>query len=527
VSHGFKALARERRLLTGVVPLGPRAIALAFDGRPRAFIWVFLEPKRATLALADHLPIAPDPRGSPYGGLERPLRGLQVLDIRAAAGEGGSVLFSLAAPGDDAEAGATAPTETHRLTFAAEGPRIALVLRLVEEDRVLFALDRKEEAAASAASVEPAAAGEVATWVAPAIANAPVSAEPVTPAKPARPAAIHLVDADDEPAREALRARIERAFQDDFRHYVERLLRGAERVLTRRVEALEGDKKAAEDRLLDRRRGEILLTYYKEIPRGASRVELPDPYADSPGSRVRLVLDPSLSPQDNAARLFQKAKKGERGLALVERRLADTRNSLTVCTELRRAVQDQPPKEALASLDAFFRKAALNFSARGERQKNRSSRPSSAPPRAERPEHRSPGAHRSIRPRTFVTSDGWTVWVGRNNTENDLITHRLSQPHDFWFHVVGAPGSHVILRRPTRTAVPKPRTLEEAASIAAYFSKARKLSRVPVMFTERKFVSKPRRSKPGLALATREREIVVRPALPKGGESGNDREVSS
>jgi predicted ribosome quality control (RQC) complex YloA/Tae2 family protein len=520
VSHGFKTLALEGRLLTGVVPLGPRAIALAFDGRPRAFIWILLEPKRATLALADHLPIAPDPRGSPYGGLERPLRGLRVLDIHASAGEEGNVLLSLAAPGDDAEAGAPTPKETHRLTFAAEGPRIALVLRLVEEDRVLFALDRKEEAAAS---VEAAASAALA------IADAPISPEPAIPAKPARPAAIHLVDADDEPAREALRARIEHAFQDDFRHYVERLLRGAERVLTRRVEALEGDKKAAEDRLLDRRRGEILLTYYKEIPRGASRVELPDPYADSPGSRVRLVLDPSLSPQDNAARLFQKAKKGERGLALVERRLADTRNSLTVCTELRRAVQDQPPKEALASLDAFFRKAALNFSARGERQKNRSSRSSSAPPRAERPEHRSPGAHRSIRPRTFVTSDGWTVWVGRNNTENDLITHRLSQPHDFWFHVVGAPGSHVILRRPTRTAVPKPRTLEEAASIAAYFSKARKLSRVPVMFTERKFVSKPRRSKPGLALATREREIVVRPALPKGGESGNDhdREVSS
>jgi predicted ribosome quality control (RQC) complex YloA/Tae2 family protein len=188
-----------------------------------------------------------------------------------------------------------------------------------------------------------------------------------------------------------------------------------------------------------------------------------------------------------------------------------------------------PPKEALAALDAYFKSAALDLSARGEHRKNRSSRPSSAPPRAERPEHRSPGAHHSIRPRTFVTSDGWTVWVGRNNTENDLITHRLSQPHDLWFHVVGAPGSHVILRRPTRTAVPKPRTLEEAASIAAYFSKARKLSRVPVMFTERKFVSKPRRSKPGLALATREREIVVRPGLPKGGESGSehDREVQS
>ena len=113
-------------------------------------------------------------------------------------------------------------------------------------------------------------------------------------------------------------------------------------------------------------------------------------------------------------------------------------------------------------------------------------------------------------------------------TENDLITHRLSQPHDFWFHVVGVPGSHVILRRPTRTAVPSPRTLEEAASIAAYFSKARKLTRVPVIYTERKFVSKPRRAKPGQALATRERELLVRPRKPEGKTgTDSDRGVSS
>jgi len=136
-----------------------------------------------------------------------------------------------------------------------------------------------------------------------------------------------------------------------------------------------------------------------------------------------------------------------------------------------------------------------------------------------------------IRPRTFFTSDGWEVWVGRSTAENDLITHRLSNPHDFWLHVVGVPGSHVILRRPSRTAIPKPRTLEEAASIAAYYSKARKLARVPVIYTERKFVSKPRRGKPGQAICTRERELLVRPKLPPGGSGPNDtdgeREVSS
>jgi predicted ribosome quality control (RQC) complex YloA/Tae2 family protein len=86
----------------------------------------------------------------------------------------------------------------------------------------------------------------------------------------------------------------------------------------------------------------------------------------------------------------------------------------------------------------------------------------------------------------------------------------------------------VILRRPARSALPKPRTLEEAASIAAYFSKAKKQSRVPVIYTERKFVSKPRRGKPGQAICTRERELLVRPRLPEADAGqGNEREVSS
>jgi len=93
---------------------------------------------------------------------------------------------------------------------------------------------------------------------------------------------------------------------------------------------------------------------------------------------------------------------------------------------------------------------------------------------------------------------------------------------------VGVPGSHVILRRPTRNAVPKPRTIREAAEIAAYFSKARKQPRVPVIYTERKFVSKPRRAKPGLAICTRERELDVRPRRPgtHAGKDEQDHEVS-
>ena len=198
-------------------------------------------------------------------------------------------------------------------------------------------------------------------------------------------------------------------------------------------------------------------------------------------------------------------------------RLTETRQRLSELAELRRESLLVGPREALVRIARFLEHAEIEKSARGDKREAHLGRQAVAAPRAGRPGRGTPGAHKSLRPRTYVTSDGWDVWVGRSNTENDLITHRMSNPHDFWFHVVGAPGSHVILRRPTRNSKPKPKTLVEAAQIAAFFSKARKQTRVPVIYTERKFVSKPRNGKPGQALCTREREIMVRPVDPSTG----------
>jgi len=379
------------------------------------------------------------------------------------------------------------------------GRRVNLILRSLPEGTVLWALHREE--------------------------SEPDSRPPAG----FHPPQIRI--AEDEPAVQSLRERIAASFREDFEREAIRSLDHAERFLARRVEALEGDLRRSRERLVDRRRAEILLAHLKEVPRGASRVGLPDPYADSPGSRIEIELDPSLTPHENAARLFRGAKRGERGEERIVSRLAATRTASEKLAALRLHLFEHPPKEALELLGAFLRETGIEVpSARGDQREIRLGRQASMVPRAGRPGRRPSGAHHSIGPRTFATSDGWEVWVGRNNTQNDQITHRLSNPHDYWFHVVGVPGSHVILRRPSRNAIPKPRTLEEAASIAAFFSKARKLTRVPVIYTERKFVSRPRRGKPGQALCSRERELLVRPKLPEGGsgmDPGDGREVSS
>lgn len=483
------------RRVSGIVALGPRSMALGLEAKPRDYLWIHLERKEARVALAPELPIPPDPRGSPFGALERPIRGSVV--VAAEEGERGAAALGLAP-----EPGAT---PTYELALEASGTKANLVLRAVAEGAVLWALHREEAGGATEAGTPPG----------------PLPGSPAAPPRTFHPPRITI--AEDEPAREALGEAIGRDFRADFDRHVHHALHAAERTLTRRVEGLLADRERTRDRLLDRLRAEALLARYAEIPRGASRVELPNPYADSPGAVLEIELDPALSPQENAARLFRRAKRGERGEEMIEERLARSRKSLMTLSELRRVLTSRPPKEALSELSGFLDGADLPYlSARGDQRRDRPNRRPAAAPRAGRPGHRSPGARESIRPRTFVSSDGWEIWVGRSNTENDLITHRLSNPHDLWFHVVGVPGSHVILRRPSRNAIPKHRTLEEAASVAAYYSKARKLTRVPVIFTERKFVSKPRRGKPGQAICTRERELLVRPKLPEGGSGATD-----
>jgi predicted ribosome quality control (RQC) complex YloA/Tae2 family protein len=455
------------------VPLTSHTLALSFVGAPRVFLWIHLERKTAWYALASDLPIDPDPRGSRFLPIETPLRGAVVAEERTREAGGLDLRF---------ETGAE-EVRAYRLTLDAEGPRVNLTFTLEPEGTVLWAFHREGKSEAG-------------------------------PERPQgyRPPMIR--DATPPEAREELRKRIEAAFLEEFGTEMERRLKKAERTLTRRAEGAEEDARRAADMKLDRRRAEILLANFGKISRGASRVGLPDPFADSPRATVEIDLDPSLTPDENAARLFQRARKGERGERRALARLTETRQRLSDLVELRRESLQLRPKEALHEISRFLENAEIEKSARGDVRETHLGRQAVAAPRAGRPGRGAPGAHKSLRPRTYVTSEGWEVWVGRSNTENDLITHRMSNPHDFWFHVVGAPGSHVILRRPTRNSKPKPATLVEAAQIAAFFSKARKQTRVPVIYTERKFVSKPRKGKPGQALCTREREIIVRPLNP-------------
>jgi predicted ribosome quality control (RQC) complex YloA/Tae2 family protein len=121
-----------------------------------------------------------------------------------------------------------------------------------------------------------------------------------------------------------------------------------------------------------------------------------------------------------------------------------------------------------------------------------------------KPEKKIPGTRR------YLSSDGFEILVGRAARDNDHLTFKVARPNDLWLHAADYGGSHVVVRNSTRKEIPH-RTIIEAAQLAAQFSQARKDPKVDVHYTQRKFLSKPKGSAPGLVRLSRFKNITVEP----------------
>lgn len=126
-------------------------------------------------------------------------------------------------------------------------------------------------------------------------------------------------------------------------------------------------------------------------------------------------------------------------------------------------------------------------------------------------------ADRRGAPRLFEyeLGDGWVVLAGRTEADNDRLSLKLARPDDWWFHVRGMPGSHVVLRA-REEVEPDKAILKQAAAIAAYHSKARRGGTVAVSCTRARFVTKPRGAETGTVQIRKETVLKVRPAIPEG-----------
>jgi len=252
---------------------------------------------------------------------------------------------------------------------------------------------------------------------------------------------------------------------------------------------------------------EVLAAHQGEVRRGQRRAVLP---AFDGEDEVTIELDPKLDAAGNVEALFRKARRLARGhddlasqRAILEAEIANADGGLA-------ALETRPSLTALRALALEHAPALLD--PRGPRG---STGAAPGPGAADRPSSLPEG----FSPRRYVLPGGWEVWVGRNARQNDELTHRWASQRDLWFHARGCEGSHTVLRVASGKGEPTREVIEQVAAIAAFHSKARNSKLVPVAYTERRHVRKPRGAPVGTASIQREKVIFVEPREPAEVES--------
>lgn len=232
-------------------------------------------------------------------------------------------------------------------------------------------------------------------------------------------------------------------------------------------------------------KGELIHANIRMIEKGMSSVILENYYDNN--SPMEVKLDPRLSPNQNAQHYFseyRKADTAERMLKkLIEKGEAELSYIESVFDLLSRARTDD---EIVSIRDELVSQGYL----KNHRQKN------------QKPI--------KIAPKEYISTDGFRILCGRNNLQNDKLTFKDSRKNDIWFHTQKIHGSHTVIITEGREVPPS--TLEQAALIAAYNSKARDSSLVPVDYTEIKNVKKPSGAAPGKVIYEHYKTAYVRPA---------------
>jgi predicted ribosome quality control (RQC) complex YloA/Tae2 family protein len=351
-----------------------------------------------------------------------------------------------------------------RSLIAGDGPSLLLVGPAAEGERIVWA------AAGAGPERRPGAAYPKAEQVRVRTAERGVDAR-----------------GDAELLRKALSAE-EAAGVAARRHALEKRLREEMRRLRRTLAAVEEDATRAAGALEDRRRAELLVPYQATIPRGAREARVPDwSDVDESGTPREVVvpLDPARSVSENIARWFRRAQRYQSAAARIAARRAEISTALSRAEQLSSRAAEISDAEALTALEAE--------AARSGRPK-KTSRPTREAPR--------------LPYRTFRSSSGARILVGRSASDNDTLTFGAARGNDLWLHARGVQGSHVVV--PDPGDAPDSRTLADAALLAVHFSRARGEDRAEVSWTRRKHVRKPRGAPPGSVLATQERVLLVR-----------------
>lgn len=229
--------------------------------------------------------------------------------------------------------------------------------------------------------------------------------------------------------------------------------------------------------------GELLMANIYAFEKGVKEVTVTNYYSES-AEEITIPVSERKTPIENAQSYYTKYTKAKNALIMVQEQLEKTKEEITYFEMLAQQVQQAAPGDIEEIREELAEQGYLKL--RHAKKKKKQLKPE--------PEH-------------YISSTGTPISVGKNNKQNDMLTFKIAKRTDIWLHTKDIPGSHVVIH----ATEPDDTTLREAATLAAYFSKARDSSSVPVDYTEIRQVKKPNGSKPGFVIYFEQKTLFIDP----------------
>ncbi|GKU82413.1 NFACT family protein [Niallia sp. NCCP-28] len=231
--------------------------------------------------------------------------------------------------------------------------------------------------------------------------------------------------------------------------------------------------------------GELLTANIYAAKKGMKEIEVAN-YYHPDGEMVTISLDPRKTPSENAQKYFTRYQKAKNSIDIIKEQINLAEKELAYFDTLLQQIISASPKDIQEIREELIEEGYLR-----ERQKKQTKK------------------QQNIRPvlDQYIASDTTEILVGKNNKQNDYLTNKVAARDEIWLHTKDIPGSHVVIR----SKEPSEETIIEAAKLAAYFSKAKQSSSVPVDYTLVRHVKKPSGAKPGFVIYDNQQTVYVTP----------------
>ncbi|VEI04764.1 Rqc2 family fibronectin-binding protein [Kurthia zopfii] len=253
--------------------------------------------------------------------------------------------------------------------------------------------------------------------------------------------------------------------------------------LKHKLKKLDQDLKRAQNLEEYQLYGELLMANLYNFEKGASKVTVDNYYSET-GEKVTIQLSERKSPIENAQAYYAKYNKFKNALVKVEEQIQIAKADITYFEMLLQQVEQASPADIEEIREELAEQGYMKL--KKSKRRKKPTKPT---------------------PEKYVSSTGIEISVGKNNKQNDYLTFKIARKWETWLHTKDIPGSHVVIH----SDAPDEQTILEAATLSAYFSKARESASVPVDYTEVKQVKKPSGAKPGFVIYFEQKTVFVTP----------------